>query len=167
MKAFSFTRIVLMVCVGCVFPVEAVPIGPESVVGFGEIVMCLGDLGFSEGLAYDGYGCYCGIGGQGTPVDETDSCCQEHDDCYGRAVTAEGNCNTLETYAIPYSYTKYTDESGKCAIKCKAEADYPWYSINPKCEAFMCECDRMGAQCFADKRSSYNHDFVDYDKNSC
>ena len=34
---------------------------------------------------YTGFGCYCGVGGNGYPIDETDACCQFHDTCWTKA----------------------------------------------------------------------------------
>ncbi|XP_015503501.2 phospholipase A2, membrane associated-like, partial [Parus major] len=56
--------------------------------------------GRSALLSYSWYGCFCGIGGSGTPVDPTDRCCQAHDCCYRRL--REGRCSPLLT---PYSFT--------------------------------------------------------------
>uniref|UniRef100_A0A4W2H632 Phospholipase A2 n=1 Tax=Bos indicus x Bos taurus TaxID=30522 RepID=A0A4W2H632_BOBOX len=48
---------------------------------------------------YGFYGCYCGWGGHGTPMDGTDWCCWKHDHCYAQMETQD--CDVL-TQAYRY-----------------------------------------------------------------
>lgn len=36
----------------------------------------------ASALHWNGYGCWCGVGGEGTPVDEFDAVCKVHDECW-------------------------------------------------------------------------------------
>ncbi|XP_033636825.1 uncharacterized protein LOC117297787 [Asterias rubens] len=143
----GFGKLCLLALVVCTVALPK----PRSVIQFGDMIRCLTDRNIiNSWLDYDGYGCYCGFGGTGIPLDGTDRCCVTHDNCYGTVMNS-GLCPyESHVYIINYDATITNCRASNAAVTCKKAEDYhlldsPWN----ECAAAMCECDRAGAECFA------------------
>ncbi|KAM9622186.1 phospholipase A2 [Trichechus inunguis] len=127
-------------------------VSPRAVWQFRSMIKCV--IPDSDPLKeYNNYGCFCGLGGSGTPVDELDRCCQIHDNCYGQVKNLK-SCTFLvdNPYTNIYSYTCSGSE-----IICN--------SSNKECEAFLCNCDRNAAICFS--KAPYNKEYKNLDSKYC
>nr|ACY68713.1 phospholipase A2 isoform 4 [Parasuta nigriceps] len=127
--------VLLAVCVS-LLGAARIPPQPLNLVQFDSIIECA-NYGSRPSWHYLDYGCYCGKGGSGTPVDDLDRCCKTHDDCYAEA--DKKGCNP--TFSV-YSW--------KCG------SDGPTCSDNNECKAFICNCDAAAAKCFA--RAPFNQE---------
>ncbi|KAJ7337923.1 Phospholipase A2, major isoenzyme [Desmophyllum pertusum] len=118
----------------------------RSLAQFYQMVSCTTSNG---PLKYNFYGCYCGFGGTGTPVDDLDRCCQKHDACY-KQINSDKLC-TFPWYIYVKSYNK--EGCTGCA------------SSNDDCQLAICKCDSVAAQCFA--KNKMNPKYEDYPQRNC
>uniref|UniRef100_A0A1I7YNN6 Phospholipase A2 n=1 Tax=Steinernema glaseri TaxID=37863 RepID=A0A1I7YNN6_9BILA len=89
-------------------------------------------------LEYNNYGCWCGVGGSGTPVDDIDDCCMHHDKCYDAAVD-DGDCFDVEIeYVDGYSWS-----CDNHVPVCSQDAG------QSKCQKALCKCDHDVVTCWA------------------
>ncbi|KHJ42205.1 hypothetical protein D918_07737 [Trichuris suis] len=74
-------------------------IGTSSLLNLGCMVECM--LHIEPISRYVNYGCWCGFGGAGEPIDNIDRCCQSHDLCYDQALK-KGSCTLWQLYTTWY-----------------------------------------------------------------
>ncbi|XP_030621855.1 phospholipase A2, minor isoenzyme-like [Chanos chanos] len=116
---------------------------PKALWEFGGTIQCV-QPGVNP-LIYNEYGCWCGLGGGGTPKDAIDRCCRVHDLCYesaGDSAACAGALPHLKSYSFTCSNQR---------VICS--------SSNDACQAAVCECDRAAAHCFANYNYVYNSDY--------
>ncbi|NWQ97342.1 PA2GE phospholipase, partial [Burhinus bistriatus] len=99
-------------------------------------------------LSYNGYGCYCGLGGSKQPVDATDWCCHAHDCCYRRL--SSSGCNPKRvTYKMSFQGSQIICGSGNF------------------CQRQTCECDKRAAECFQRTARTYHWRYKNYPNFLC
>ncbi|MFH4976091.1 hypothetical protein AB6A40_002800 [Gnathostoma spinigerum] len=85
--------------------------GAPGLANFFSMIYCR--LRVNGLIRYNGYGCYCGLGGSGTPVDGIDRCCMEHDECYNQAMISGGCWLKSQKYFATYHY-RCVDRNAQC-----------------------------------------------------
>ncbi|XP_036602865.1 basic phospholipase A2-like [Trichosurus vulpecula] len=99
-------------------------------------------------FSYGFYGCYCGWGGRGTPLDATDRCCLAHDCCYSKVMNL-GCRPKIQSY-------KYTYQDG--SIFCRS---------GDNCQKQICACDRAAAYCMKRNLMTYSKKYRNYPNLLC
>ncbi|KAL3103369.1 hypothetical protein niasHS_002555 [Heterodera schachtii] len=97
-------------------------------------------LNRSAELTYNGYGCFCGIGGNGTALDGIDSCCQMHDLCYDFSVFA-GFCSPINRYISHYDW-QCRNWDGSATAQTIAKCDEAKNERMGGCGRAICRCDQ-------------------------
>ncbi|OCT64049.1 phospholipase A2 [Xenopus laevis] len=98
-------------------------------------------------LRYLGYGCHCGPGGKGGPIDATDWCCHAHDCCYKES----------KRHRCKPKIGSYKWSCSNRTFHCPAQSSW--------CKSFVCNCDREFSRCIS--RARFNSILILYPNGRC
>ncbi|CAF0889736.1 unnamed protein product [Adineta ricciae] len=143
----SSLLILPVLLLACLLQINATPApGPTSqgrnLIQFGNMINKI--LG-TNALNYNGYGCWCGFGGKGEPVDGTDACCKAHDECYDEVIASGSGLFSCSPYVSFYGW----DVDPKSLL--------PYCKDTPgSCAHRVCECDRIVTECYKRNSDTFN-----------
>ncbi|XP_078741308.1 acidic phospholipase A2 DE-II-like [Lampetra fluviatilis] len=124
-------------------PPQPPPHPPRSLSQFRQLLVCTMPNSWPL-MTFTRYGCYCGFGGWGQPLDDLDRCCQAHDLCYAEAKQLIGSCHPF--------FRRYDFSCVDHVVSC---------GVGDACQTHVCECDRVAADCFS--RAEYHDEFYAVD----
>ncbi|XP_061905374.1 phospholipase A2-like [Entelurus aequoreus] len=127
MTIFYIIRLLLAVALASDVA-SPLPRDKRAVSDLSGIIQCYTGRPFSS---YWFYGCYCGIGGSGVAVDQTDECCRSHDCCYEDA-SSQGCQPLTDNYAWTCNNNMITCDH------------------LTGCEKTLCECDQGAGDCLSE-----------------
>ena len=150
MRMFSILFITLVI-IGSISSVPTDPL-PQSRNAAFEFRAMISKVTGRSAFDYLGYGCHCGLGGKGKPVDALDQCCQIHDQCYADTSTYLQFWNLCSPHLVTYAWS-YDDNVVSCT------------GNNNTCGYKTCICDKIVAECFA--RNTYNYQYKGHSQGLC
>lgn len=157
-KLFTFS-LILFLLVGARASNATADEEAKNLYQFKNIIQCYQpQLGLTEIANLADYGCWCGKGGRGITVDETDECCKTHDNCYTEAGDVAGSFFP-SIFEVPHTET-YAWQCSDATATCSGEK-------NTEFEQAVCECDLKAAECFKEKRPSFSLDNHDVNYGAC
>lgn len=119
------------------------PRGKRSILDLALTLWCYRHRLQTPLLAINLYGCYCGSGGSGSPLDSVDQCCFLHDCCYRHARVS------LKCYKR-VKWQRYKLLCKRSETQCQSKST---------CGRVACECDKQLAQCLTTAKPQKKHAF--------
>jgi secretory phospholipase A2 len=164
--AMRHFALLVLFAVGCYDEAALTTRTQSSVIDFGNFIAAChaGDPPVRlHRRDYWDYGCYCGKGGEGTPVDATDECCKAHDACWAAVKTGCFTENYANNFNDPVTGKLTTDCSKWTFAESCSKAKHP--SNDKPAEEACCKCDLEATQCFQRTRATYNAGYQDWSDN--